>query len=289
MRVLQRRPNNLIDMWEEQRYLRVFPTATGAILAVVGNHGTIDKPDLRYSLRPVSRSTHILRRVDGVLRKILGLDVDPAPLQRLAEAEPRLRPTAAALRGMRPPRFASLFETFVNVVPFQQVSLEAGVAIVTRLIKRFGRAVEPDGRCLHMFPTVDSIADASLDELRECGLSLRKGQALRSLARAIEAGALVEERIAQMDTSEALGMLGDLPGIGPWSASLVLLRGFGRLDVFPPGDVGAARGLGRLLHLSDAETLEGAIERFGDRRGYLYFCALGGSLLEKGLIHPAPA
>jgi hypothetical protein len=64
--------------------------------------------------------------------------------------------------------------------------------------------------------------------------------------------------------------------------------GLGRLEVFPSGDVGAARGLRRLLRLSPRARLEPVIERFGTHRGYLYFCALGGALLEKGLIHSAP-
>lgn len=54
--------------------------------------------------------------------------------------------------------------------------------------------------------------------------------------------------------------------------------------MFPPGDVGVARGLVSLLRLSDPAALDGVIERFGDCRGYLYFCALGGTLLAKGLI-----
>ncbi|MGZ6135435.1 MAG: DUF488 family protein, partial [Myxococcaceae bacterium] len=82
--------------------------------------------------------------------------------------------------------------------------------------------------------------------------------------------------------------LAELKGIGPWSASLVLLRGLGRLDVFPPGDVGVARGLGSLMRLEDGPSLDRVVERFGDQRGYLYFCSLGGSLLGKGLIHAAP-
>ena len=38
-----------------------------------------------------------------------------------------------------------------------------------------------------------------------------------------------------------------------------------------------------LEHRSDA-----IVERFGDLRGYLYFCSLGASLLAKGLVHAAP-
>ena len=49
-----------------------------------------------------------------------------------------------------------------------------------------------------------------------------------------------------MTTSDALQTLVELPGIGPWSAGLVLLRGFGRLDVFPPALQDAHRRLQKL-------------------------------------------
>lgn len=68
---------------------------------------------------------------------------------------------------------------------------------------------------------------------------------------------------------------------------MVLLRGLGRLDTFPAGDVGVARGLHALARLAPG-SLERMIERFGVERGYLYFCSLGGAFLARGLIHPAP-
>jgi DNA-3-methyladenine glycosylase II len=57
--------------------------------------------------------------------------------------------------------------------------------------------------------------------------------------------------------------------------------------VFPPGDVGATRGLSALLQVEPGAPLGRAIERFGDLRGYLYFYSLGAGLLKKGLIHTA--
>jgi 3-methyladenine DNA glycosylase/8-oxoguanine DNA glycosylase len=99
---------------------------------------------------------------------------------------------------------------------------------------------------------------------------------------------LTEDQLSSMSTGEALRTLTALPGIGPWSAGLVLLRGLGRTDVFPPGDVGAVRGLRALIRRGPQAPLARVIERFGEHRGYLYFCALGGWLLSKGLIHPGP-
>jgi DNA-3-methyladenine glycosylase II len=188
---------------------------------------------------------------------------------------------------MRAPRFANLFEAFVNVVPFQQVSLDAGVAVVKRLVERFGGHLEYHGRRFYAFPTAQTIAGARLDALQRCGLSAQKAKTLRAIARAMEADELSEDQLAGMRTDEALAALVRLSGIGQWSASLVLLRGLGRLDVFPPRDVGATRGLGRLLRLDSESSLERLIARLGPQRGYFYFCCLGGSLLEKGLIHPA--
>jgi 3-methyladenine DNA glycosylase/8-oxoguanine DNA glycosylase len=289
VRVLQRRPTNPVDVWEQgDRYLRPLTTDDGVALVEVTNRGTIDEPDLRFRTLCGSPSPATRAAIGQTLRRILGLDVDPEPLQRLVVAERRLTPTALALRGMRPPRFTELFEAFANVVPFQQVSLDAGVAIVGRLVERFGEAVEHHGRSFHAFPDARVVAGARLDALKACGLSLRKAETLRQIARAIGAGEVTEEKLSRLSSAEAIRFLTELSGIGPWSANLVLLRGLGRLDVFPPGDVGAARGLSRLTRLPPGPTLDRIVERFGDRRGYLYFCSLGATLLTKHLIHAAP-
>ncbi len=284
VRVLQRRPTNLVDVWEQEKYLRVLATGDELALVEVSNRGTIDRPDVRFA---VLRG-EISDAIEATLRRVLGLDVDPRPLGRAAAAEARLVSTASALRGMRPPRFAGLFDTFANVVPFQQVSLDAGVAIVNRLVERFGRTLEHGERTLYGFPSAEVVAEARIDTLGRCGMSRRKAETLRRVARAIASGKLTETRLVGMSNEEAIRVLCDLPGIGPWSAGLILLRGLGRLDVFPPGDVGAVRGLRTLMHLQSEPSLDRVVERFGDRRGYLYFYSLGAALLTRGLIHEAP-
>jgi len=288
VRVLQRRPTNAVDVWDDDRYLRLFKLPQGLALAEVRDRGTVGKPRVGLSIKAGNTSAAARAAARTLLRRILGLDIDPAPLQRSAEAEPASYITCRALRGMRPPRFATLFEAFASVVPFQQLSLDAGTAIVARLVTRFGAYLEHEGRRFHAFPTARQVAHARLDSLRACGLSRQKALTLREVARVIESGALRETEVDSLSTPAALAKLSELPGIGPWSAGLILLRGLGRLEVFPSGDVGAARGLRKLMRLDSRAALAPIIERFGRYRGYLYFCGLGGSLLEKGLIHPAP-
>lgn len=288
VRVLQRRPTNPVELWEDGRYVRAFPTSGGRVVVAVANRGSIDSPDVRLTFVAGDPSADTRRRLADTVHTMLGLDVDPAPLQRAAARVPRLRPTAQALRGMRPPRFPTLFDTFANVVPFQQLSIDAGLAIVTRLVARFGERVEHGGRRFASYPAASSVAGARLPALLACGLSRSKAEALRHLARAVDAGELNERALAQADTATALETLIALPGIGPWSAALVLLRGFGRLDVFPPGDSGVKRALETLLGARSAESIDRVVERFAEHRGYLYLCALGGSLVRRGLIRPAP-
>lgn len=288
VRVLQRRPANLVDVWEHGRYLRVLTTADGLVLVEVADAGTVDDPDVRLRVLRGHPSGPTTAALGAALRRMLGLDVDPKPLQERAEAERRLRESALALRGMRPPRFAGLFEAFASVVPFQQLSLDAGIAVLCRLVERFGPSLEHDGRRRYAFPGAPVIAEARLDALRACGLSHKKAETLRQVARSIGSGDLTEERLSRMSSGEAIRFLDELPGVGPWTATLVLLRGLGRLDVFPPGDVGVARGLGGLLHLRSPRSLERVVARFGGQRGYLYFCSLGSALLARNLIRAAP-
>lgn len=287
VRLLQRRPANRIDHWEAERYLRAFQTAAGTRLLVVTNRGSTEAPDLRMEIQGGAVPEDAARDLMETTRWMLGLEAAPAPIGWLVEKEPRLGPVASALRGFRPPCFPTLFETCARVLPFQQLSLDAGTAITGRLVARFGPALLYADREWRAFPSPEGIAEASPESLREAGLSRAKVVALQSLATHAIAGELDAERFRSLSSEAALKRLQALPGIGPWSAAVILLRGLRRMDVFPTGDVGVARNLPKLLGLSapwspaDASAFA---ERFGDRRGYLYFLGLGSQLVARGLI-----
>jgi len=287
VRMLQRRPANRVDHWEAGRYLRAFESARGPRLVVVANSGTIEAPEVRLEIQGGAVAADVARGLRETARWMLGLDAAPAPTAWLAEMEPRFGPTARALHGFRTPCFPTLFETCARVLPFQQLSLDAGTAITGRLVDQFGSALMLDGREWRAFPTPESIAHAPIEALREAGLSRAKAVALQSLAERAIAGELDTERWQSLPSGAALKALVALPGIGPWTAAVILLRGLRRMDVFPTGDVGAARNLPLLLGLpaswSPADAC-GFAERFGDRRGYLYFLGLGSQLLSRGLI-----
>jgi 3-methyladenine DNA glycosylase/8-oxoguanine DNA glycosylase len=65
------------------------------------------------------------------------------------------------------------------------------------------------------------------------GLPEVKVQRLHSIARAAQEGLLDAGLLRALKPEEALRRLQKLPGIGPFSAQLILVRGAGHPDVFP--------------------------------------------------------
>jgi DNA-3-methyladenine glycosylase II len=291
VRVLQRRPMNRVNRWEDGRYLRVLLTAEGLRLVAVENRGTVDAPDLRGLVfgGPVSPQTQ--EQLGVTVQRLLGPAVDVAPFYRMARRDPRLRAAVASLRGLKPPRFPTLFETIANVIPFQQVSLAAGDAVVGRLVERFGERLRLGDQVYDAFPRPERVAAADVAALRDVGLSRAKAATLHDVARRILAGELSEARLEALPSAAAMDVLLALPGIGPWSAGLILLRGLRRMEIFPDGDVGAAKNLGQLLGAADAARdgeRRALLAQMGDMCGYLYFYALGWRLMHEGLITPVP-
>lgn len=287
IRLLQRRPANRVDRWEAEGYFRAMPTALGPRLLCLRNDGSVEHPDLRLRILGGDIPPETAADLVATIRWMLGLDASPAPASHLIAREPQLAPVLSALCGFRTPCFPTLFETFASVIPFQQLSLDAGTAIVGRIAERHGIKMTWDATSWYCFPEPEAIARADPVHLREAGLSHSKVSALQGLARQIADGVLRRTDLEPLSTREAITALRSLPGIGPWSANLILLRGFRRLDVFPEGDVGAARNLTALVQpthsFSPAEASAFAA-RFGDQRGYLYFLALGNQLRSRGLL-----
>lgn len=107
------------------------------------------------------------------------------------------------------------------------------------------------------------------------------------LARSITEGRLDLEGLAALPDDEVVDRLVELRGVGRWSAEYVLLRGLGRVNVFPGDDVGARNNLRRWLRLRRNLDYEGVcrvLARWDRYAGLIYFHLLLDRLTEAGYL-----
>jgi DNA-3-methyladenine glycosylase II len=218
--------------------------------------------------------------------RMLGPDRDLRPFYRAVKAIPWLDALATRMRGIKPPRYPSLWETIVNAVLFQQVSIHAATAILGRVVEHLSKPLEYAGRKLYPFFTPEEFLRTRSQELRKLGISESKELTLNTSADALTSGLLQEADLERMPTSEAMARLMMLRGIGPWTAALICLRGLGRLDVFPMEDAGAQRAIADLSG-DPAANIPRILEVLGDQRGMLYYHLLLGRLAARGALETA--
>ncbi|MGZ3499030.1 MAG: DNA-3-methyladenine glycosylase family protein [Vulcanimicrobiaceae bacterium] len=268
---LRRLAANVVDVIDADGVYRRALSDDRGVNVVAVRQRTDDELDVRISGANG-------RRWLPVLERMLGTQVALESFYRRTRAVPWLDRVARELRGLKPPRYPDLWEALCNAIVFQQISIHAAGSIMRRTIEALGEPVEGgDGLLLFPFPRPSALLRASDAELRAAGLSGNKIAHLRSVAEVIATRTVTDAMIEASSTSEASNILCSVRGIGPWSAAVVLLRGFGRLDTFPMGDSGVARSI-RLLTGDPNAQVDGVLEALGPTRGMLYFHLLLGRL-----------
>src|SRR5215218_1432152 len=123
------------------------------------------------------------------------------------------------------------YGSLVRSVVAQQLSAKAAATIFDRVLALFG------GRT----PTPTELLAVSEERLREAGLSGRKVEYLRDLARHVESGELELDRFATMSDDEVIAEITAVRGFGVWTAQVFLMFHLERPDVLPTGDLGIRR------------------------------------------------
>ena len=137
------------------------------------------------------------------------------------------------------------------------------------------------------FPAARDIVKLPASRYRAIGFSRQKVRALLSLARAVERNDIDLEMLVHEGDDSVSARLRELRGVGRWTAEYVLLRGLGRLQVFPGDDVGAQKRLARWLGHSSALDYAGvrkAVAKWRPYAGFVYFHLLLDGLSQTGAL-----
>ncbi|HKW04172.1 MAG TPA: hypothetical protein VJN71_02620 [Nitrososphaerales archaeon] len=286
---LRRRRTNEIDRFDGVSYQRAITVRDKVVVMTVNQAGSVEKPRLEVKIEGVRIGSEELRSAMSTLKILLGLSIDLTDFYRLARSNPRILELVKKFRGVKPPRFPSIFETLLNAISCQQVSLTVGLLLLNRLVQNYGRGATGynSSSPLHAFPLPHDLSDLKPDNLRQIGFSAQKSKYIVGLANLIVNKKVNLEELAKMKDEEALEYLQTIPGVGRWSSQYVLLRGLGRLNRFPADDVGAQNGLQRFLNLRkkpDYERTSRLIEPYQPYSGLIYFHLLLNRLEKEGVF-----
>jgi DNA-3-methyladenine glycosylase II len=275
--VLRRLSTNAVDVFDGVAYRRLLGDPRDPVLL------TVEQPAADALAVRLEGSGAAAFDARAVVRRALGTDVDLSAFYAGAARVPWLHAIAQRARGVRPPRYPSLWETICNAVVYQQVSIHAAGAILRRVIERYARPLDAGGVRLLPFPAPSTVLEADPVELRALGLSVHKVNALKAVGAAIAGGELDEAALDTLPTPALLEALVAHKGIGPWTAAVVALRGFGRLDVFPMKDSGVARAL-RTMSGDPSTEAQPILDALRPQQGMLYYHLLLGRLDATGEV-----
>jgi DNA-3-methyladenine glycosylase II len=225
-----------------------------------------------------SRSGRITATVAGMdeaalartqLERMLSLDVDASALPDVLGDDGVASALLERSRGLRPVCFASPYEAACWAVLSQRIRMSQAAGIRRRLCDELGELIELDGARLSTFPRPESLLAAS----SLSGLPQFKVQRLHAIASAALDRRLDAATLRAAGPEQALADLQSLPGIGPFGAELVLVRGAGEPDHFARSErrLHAAMAAAYGVDAGDVDALAEIASRWSPFRSWIGF------------------
>jgi len=260
----------IVDRFDGRTYRRLVLAGREAALVEVLQRGGPDRAVLEVSLEgpgagSPAAAVAARRLVERSLGAASGADVGLTEFYRACAADPLLAASIRDFRGLRIAGYPSLWEALVTAILCQQVNLRFAYDIRRELALALGRRARIGGAVHVDFPSPAALARLAPRALRRFRLSRTKAAAIRGLALAFAEGRLVEGALAPLSDEAAIETLRGFHGVGRWTAEIALLRGLGRLDIFPAGDLGVVKYLAIGLLGRSARVKEEEMRRFAER------------------------
>jgi DNA-3-methyladenine glycosylase II len=188
----------------------------------------------------------------AAIRRILSLDVDGAGFPAVGARDPVVGELRQRYPGLRPVAFYSPYEAACFAIIGHRIRMTQAATIKHQLAMRLGEPVDVHGVVLPTFPSPTVLRA----QPRVPMVSEQKSDRLKAIAEAAETGRLDPVELRALPMPEALARLKELPGIGDFSAELVLLRGAAHPDGFPESETRLHEEMRRLYHASTKNDLK---------------------------------
>jgi len=282
----------IVDTFAPGEYARALRVGGRLALLTVRSVGTVARPALSVSLAPArGLSPPVEAEAADTVRRMFSVDHDLKRFRAQVAGDALMSRLEAAHRGLRLPRWPTLFEALAASILLQQIATTVAWTFKRRFVEQFGERIARGGREFHAFPRPERIARAGADELRALGMTGSKAVSIIEAARAVESGALDGAELDGADNETVVARLSQLRGVGRWTAEWVLMLHFGRTDVFAASDLFLRGAMAKYYNggvaMREPEVRALARESFGGWGSYAALYLLAG--LREGSVTLKPA
>ncbi|MCU0592038.1 MAG: DNA-3-methyladenine glycosylase 2 family protein [Desulfobacterales bacterium] len=149
------------------------------------------------------------------------------------------------------PVMPDLFKALVHSIVAQQVSRKAADTVWVRLGERLSGV------------TPLKVAGTDVSDIQKCGLSMRKARYIKGIGEAAMSGRLDVLKLRELPDEEVIEKLSSFPGVGVWTAEMLLIFSLCRPDVVSWGDLAIRRGMTNLYGLKALSKTQ--FDRFRNR------------------------
>jgi DNA-3-methyladenine glycosylase II len=270
-----------IRTYDNDKYWQVVRVNDHLILITITSSGTVDKPELTVELTD-EIATNDKNRIEEMVSSLFNLDFDLTAFYDAVRNDKIMQTVTQRLRGLKSPTTPTVFEALVDSIIEQQISLNVAHVLERNVIKAFGDKLTLDDAVYYAYPTPHNVAGGTVEQLRNCGLSMRKAEYIHGIATSIVQGELdLEHFKSYEDAEEIIKEMVKIRGIGVWTAELTMLRGMHKLEAIPADDLGLRRHIAHYYcndrKISGAEAREIA-EKWGTWKGLAaYYLILASS------------
>ena len=252
------------DTLEDNAYRRLLDLGDKLALVSVRSVGSVDAPELLVDVIGEGLSPEDAAAATRQASWLLGAEQELEPFYSAVRGDPVMSNIAGQLNGLHLPHTATVFESLVLAILGQQLATNVARIIRTLMIETYGLRHSFDGQEFFAFPRPETLAAATVEELRQLKLSQRKAEYVHGIALAALDGSGMFDSLAGLPDDEVIKQMLSLRGVGKWTAQWVLVRALGRPDALPLGDLALRRVVSRLYF--DGETIDDAqLEEFAER------------------------
>ncbi|MDB4959519.1 MAG: DNA-3-methyladenine glycosylase [Myxococcales bacterium] len=196
----------------------------------------------------------------------IGATDDLAALYKAAEADPPFRTLVTSLYGLHQVRFLGLEEIAVYCVMMQRAPIAMATRLKRKFLERFGRPVTIGSATIRAMPELGELAKLDGEDIARAIGHRSKGQRIATVVRGV--AAIGEDFLRTAKYADARDALLEIPGIGPFSAGAILLRGLGRVEQVPSLEMFATEARAVYGNTWDEAAVQ---RRYGEQIGYWSF------------------